>query len=352
MLIRKKLQTYFDSQRLPEQIVLLELLEKFVNTLENETDFYRPTETIEKIGKKVALPGGLLDFSKIGQLPVIVIPDLHARRNFLLDVLDYKIANPSEKDTEKSKLTILECLEQKLIYVVCLGDFFHSEARGAERWFRAYKDFKNGNFIGKAMSEEMIENLNLLLMLSELKYAFNENFHCLKGNHENVTNEYGNGNLPFYKFADEGNMFHGFLEEFYSDALIYLWSAFEHSLPICAVFKNVVISHAEPAFAFSRSEIINYRKNPSVILGLTWTANGEAEIDSVRATIKNLFGKNKNDVFWLSGHRPVKGKYELRQNGALVQFHNPAQENIAFVRVDKKFEADKDIISVDGDFCG
>ena len=184
-------------------------------------------------------------------------------------------------------------------------------------------------------------------MILKLKLSCPENFHCLKGNHENILNEEGRGNHPFYKMAAEGEMFYQFMSEQYDDAVIYILSCLEHALPLCAVFPNLVISHAEPFFELTRSKIINYRKFPEVTLALTWTANGEAKKDSVSESIKNLLGKNCENAVWIGGHRPVKNKYGLRQNGKYVQIHNPDEENIAVVKPDRKFNPETDILRVD-----
>ena len=212
---------------------------------------------------------------------------------------------------------------------------------------RDQKNWKIGVITSEAMNQEMLENMKVLQMILKLKLSCPENFHCLKGNHENILNEEGRGNHPFYKMAAEGEMFYQFMSEQYDDAVIYILSCLEHALPLCAVFPNLVISHAEPFFELTRSKIINYRKFPEVTLALTWTANGEAKKNSVSESIKNLLGKNCENAVWIGGHRPVKNKYGLRQNGKYVQIHNPDEENIAVVKPDRKFNPETDILRVD-----
>ena len=120
------------------------------------------------------------------------------------------------------KMSIIEALEKKLIYVVCVGDLFHSELRCYGRWKKALENFRNGDILSLEMKSEMLENINLLQMILLLKEKSTENFHFLKGNHENILNEEGKGNHPFYKMAMEGEMVYQFLSTVYDDALIYV----------------------------------------------------------------------------------------------------------------------------------
>lgn len=334
--LRGELQQIFDSRTLPDGETLLGALDFAVDLLQKEDSSFRPEEDCDE-----GFSGGLIDFSSSPELPLVVIPDIHARGQFFLDVLDSKIA---VKDGAE-KATVLEALEKGLAYAVSLGDLFHSEGRAAQRWNTAYEKFRADDFSSEEMTEEMLENINLLRMVLKVKCACPKFFHVLKGNHENILNEEGNGNHPFYKIASEGEMMYWFLKDVYDDALIYLWSCFEHSLPVCAVFHSAVLSHAEPRRALLKDEIINCRKNPGVILDLTWTGNGFAEEDSVSKTIKNLTGR-KSGFVWISGHRPVKEMFGVRQKGLLFQIHNPSLENAAVIYPGRKFNPEKDIVSV------
>ncbi|HWP69171.1 MAG TPA: hypothetical protein VN437_07710, partial [Rectinemataceae bacterium] len=62
--------------------------------------------------------------------------------------------------------------------------------------------------------------------------------------------------------------------------------------------------------------------------------NGEAREGSVIETMAALLwhdiGENEN-LAWLAGHRPVAGNYVSRARGRLIQFHNPARRNIAWI---------------------
>lgn len=347
----------YESRELPSYDSLLSLLDSCVSVLENESSSYRPLALNAK-------PGGLLDFTQNKnkknrenqKIPVVVVPDLHGREKFVIDILKYHFSESfcdGFSSLEKiSGLSVLECLEKGLVYICCVGDIFHSEARGRERWISAFEEYSHGNLVNSFMKEEMKENLSLLEMLLVLKTTFASHFHVLKGNHENVLNEMNVkpfGNVPFRKFCDEGNMVADFLQNYYDDLILHEISCFEKSLPVCAVFDNCIVSHAEPASGYTRNEIINYHeKENDVVFGLTWTQNGKAEKGSIEKTMRNLVGAKKTlDYVWLGGHRPVLEKFASRQNGKYIQIHNPDEENVAVVFPEKKFNPEKNILSVE-----
>lgn len=330
------LRSYLDSPKLPEHEALLSLLEGGLSVLEGESPSYRPQDSEGR-------PGGLLDFTgdEFAGLPVIVVPDLHGRGGFLLDILDLRLGGES----------VLSLLESGGVLLCCLGDIFHSEGRGRERWRRAFCERARGNIVNVHLAEEMAENLSLLSMILSLKSAFAGHFHILKGNHENVLNEDRRsrwGNVPFRKFCDEGNMVADFLQRYYDDLILHEISLFERALPVCAALRGFLLSHAEPAAFFSRDEIINYHDASSLVtFGLTWTANGSAEEGTAERMFEELLpGGFVRRPYYLTGHRPVPGRYALRQGGRLVQIHNPEVEQVAILLPDKEFDPETDIIDV------
>ncbi len=335
--LRFILQSYLDSPELPSHEALLSLSESAIAVLEGENPSYRPPDSAKK-------PGGLLDFTghEYQSLPLLIVPDLHGRGKFILDILDFKLEGQ----------TVLDLLEAGEIIVLCVGDIFHSESRGKARWKKAFLECMAGNLVNEALSEEMRENLSLLEMILSLKSAFAGHFHILKGNHENVLNEdmrARHGNVPFCKFCDEGNMVRNFLQHAYDDLILHEIYCFENALPVCAAFNNCVVSHAEPASFLTREQIVNYHEEFSMVtFALTWTANDTAR----PGTAEHLFGEllpetSRKSALYFSGHRPVLGKYALRQEGRLVQIHNPDVEQVALVIPGKKFDPEDDIVEVE-----
>ena len=318
------------SNTLPFYDVFFQHLNDASECLDAEKTDYRPVDSNNGCG-------GLLDFHT-DELPLIVVPDLHARPYFLLNILEYQIFED---------MNVFEALEAGRLRLLCVGDILHTERHTRERWAAAAAEFAAGIFTGPALSAEMQEGLCLLEGLLVLKKAFPAYVHILKGNHENILNTTGDGDYAFRKFADEGEMGMVFVQEYYGDDILYLINCVEKGLPLAYFGKKCVVSHAEPYRAYTREELINARITDSVVAGLTWTDNGTAAEGSAEGTIKNLCDAGAfatiNDYVYLGGHRPVTGNYRLLQNGRYIQIHNPGKQNVAFVQPDRQFNPETDI---------
>lgn len=327
------------SKSLPSHNELFLNAEKACLVLEEEICDYRPARTDGK-------SGSLIDFTEC-DLPTIVVPDLHARPWFLMDILSFNLSQEFI-GIEAAGISVFDALEKGLVRVICVGDALHSEWGTRERWHRVLDEFTNGIYTGENMVAEMTDGLSLLTGLMKLKEFFPANFHFLKGNHENILNNCGDGDFSFRKFADEGNMVRTFITEYYGEDVLYMLACTENNLPLIAVNNNCVISHAEPEREFSRNELINAKICDGVVEALTWTDNGKSENGSAEKIIKNLTGRDCiENIIYLGGHRPVTSNYSIRQNGIYVQIHNPARENIALVHLNRKFIPDYDIVSVE-----
>lgn len=344
-----KIKTILTSSKLPSYDEFFGLLNAASECLENEKTAYRPAASDDG-------SGGLIDFHN-DEVPVVVVPDLHARPYFLLNILEYKLFDD---------MNVFEALAAGRVRLLSVGDILHTERHTRERWAAAAAEFDRGIFTGPALSAEMQEGLCLWAGLLSLKVAFPSYVHILKGNHENILNLTGNGDYSFCKFADEGEMGMVFVQDYYGDDILYLINCVENSLPLAFFGKRCVVSHAEPYRAYTREELVDARLTEGVIAGLTWTDNGTAAEGSAEGTIKSLCEKAEpgsgrgaasgrragedlaliNEYVYLGGHRPVTGNYKALQKGRYIQIHNPGKQNIAFVQSDKKFNPDKDIIEV------
>jgi len=168
-------------------------------------------------------------------LPTVVIPDLHGRRDYLDAVL--KTRDPATHRTYR------ELLRRGKVQVVCLGDVMHTEVRGI-LWRRGMPE--------AAMRKEMAESLGTLRRIAELKAAHPENFHLLRGNHDDVG--------PACEGPGCG------LPRQIAQTRQYLGDAFGHSmvnelarlfaaLPTAAAGKGFVASHSGPMFAVSKRQV-------------------------------------------------------------------------------------------------
>lgn len=330
---------------LPEREAYTALIKQTTEVLQNEDPMYRPRDERNR-------PGGML---RLNEQPTIVIPDLHARPWFLLQVLAYRPdglqPNLQAKPLDRVQTglpessTVFELLSQGALQMICVGDGFHGESRAAQRWKKAFKEFTGKYHRHSAMDEEMRESLSLMEIVMQLKIMRPDSFHFLKGNHENILNEEGSGNHPFRKFAFEGEMVKEWVLKFYGEEFISAFGEMEHEFPLLAVDETFMVSHAEPQRYFTREEVIRYRKYDDVVLGLTWTPNNGAEEGSVNRMIAEYCSR-PDEARYFGGHRPVQGKYNLRADDKYIQLHNPGTYSFALLQPGIPPDPEQDILVI------
>ena len=322
-----------EARALPARRELAAAVEAAAAVLEAEDPSLRPRDSSGR-------PGGLL---LLPELPTILVPDLHARPAFLASVFGWR--PPGMKG---SLASLLQSREASL---VCLGDLFHSESGGArDRWMRAFREYRSAWVTRAAMDEEMVRALAVARIVLEAKAAFPGNFHCLKGNHDNITDEEGRGDHSFYKFAAEGEMVASWFRATYGTHLQGRYREFELGLPLLALGKRFAASHAEPAFTLTREDVVECRSRPDVVEALIWTPNDEAMPGSVARSLNELFGEGGTEgVLWFAGHRPVAGRFGLRAGGRFVQFHEPGSRRVAFLEPGRDPDPGRDILDIGRD---
>jgi hypothetical protein len=281
-------------------------------------------------------PGGMIVLDRT--VPTVLVGDLHGRMDYLSSVLAFQ----PEGDAE-----VIDLLASGAIQVVCLGDGLHAEGRAAQRWRAGLEEYAGGYERHDAMDEEMREGLGTMGMVMETKLAFPAQFHFLKGNHENIANEEGDGNFPFRKFVLEGAMVAEYLRRFYGEDLLGAWARFEKQLPLLAVGGTFLASHAEPRSFYSRDRVVGYRDDPEVVEGLTWTDNDEAEPGSVAMMLEHYLGAAAGTARYFGGHRPAAGAYQLRAEGRYVQIHDPDGFRIALLRPAGAVDPARDVITIE-----
>jgi hypothetical protein len=275
-------------------------------------------------------------------IPLVVVPDIHARVDLLTSVLSTSFP---EHGIDRP---LLSAIDEGSAQFLMIGDYVHGEARVRDRWVRSFEEFTTGYRKRDAMDEEMRESLSVLQIAALLKRTYPRLVHGLKGNHENIANEEGGGNHQFGKFVYEGAMVAEYMNRVYPGDAFAAVYRFEKSLPLLAVYGTTLVSHAEPARAFDRDEIISYRDRGDVVEGMTWTDNGAAERGSVDEMIATFIGASDTDEsIYLGGHRPVHGAYALRAGGRYVQFHNPSRYLAAIPPLSRPFDPDRDIVELD-----
>jgi hypothetical protein len=313
----------------PEAGVFLQSVQGARGALQAEPAPIRPPDHLGR-------PGGVVRLSR--DLPTLIVPDIHGRMDFLIRVLGYE---------SEPGVRVLNLLAQGRIQVLCLGDGMHAEGRAAERWRAALKEFNDGYRRRESMDEEMRESLGVMAIVMEAKRYFPAHFHFLKGNHENIANESGGGNFPFRKFALEGLMVSAYMRQFYGEEILSEMAAFEKELPLLAVGHGFLASHAEPVEFFPEERIVEYREDPEVVAGLTWTDNGEADPESVPSMLDAYLGEEAPGACYFGGHRAVEGGYRLRAAGRFVQIHDPSRSVIAWCPPSGEIDLDRDVRDIE-----
>jgi hypothetical protein len=193
----------------------------------------------------------------------------------------------------------------------------------------------------------MRESLGIMEMVMLIKCAFPDNFHFLKGNHENITNERGGGNYPFRKYAYEGAMVFEYITKFYGTEFLHAYYTFEKQLPLLAIGRNFLISHAEPQYLYEYNDVLHYKDNPHVIQGLTWTDNNAAEYGSVREMLEiYLELTDLTGCYYFGGHRAILGKFSKRADGKYIQIHNPNKFIVGLIQPEGDIDLERDIIEL------
>jgi len=316
---------------IPDSLSLVnEHLNLVLQSIQDQSSLIRPKDESGRMG-------GMIFMNQ--EIPLIIMPDLHARKDFLADLLQFPLSSGG---------TVWNALIQGSVQILCVGDGFHSEKRGYRRWIRCFDEYKGHYRKHKNMDNEMAESLGLMQMVMLLMTHFPENFFFLKGNHENILNEEGRGNHPFGKFVYEGEMVRSWAEKFMGEPFLYSYSDFEHSLPFMALGRHLIVSHAEPQEYYSPEEIINIEGKDRIKLGLTWTANDQAEMDSVLRILENYSAQfNRDFTHYIGGHRTIGTIYNLRAGGKFIQIHNPQKRIILHTDQIKPFDPERDICDLD-----
>jgi len=309
----------------PEATALADRVRRVLDCLCCESPGRRPRD-------RAGRPGGMIVLDRT--LPTILVSDLHGRMDYLLSVLALEVTPGA---------AALDLLAGAELQVVCLGDGLHAEGRAAGRWREAFEEYSGGYERHDAIDEEMRESLGTMEMVMATKLAFPAHFHFLKGNHENIANEEGDGNFPFRKFAHEGAMVADYMLRFYGEDTLGAWARFEKQLPLLAVGSPFLASHAEPRTFYSRDRVVGYRDDADVVAGLTWTDNDEAEPGSVQLMLEHYLGAEAGSARYFGGHRAAAGGYGLRADGRYVQIHDPERFQVALLHPAAAVDPERDV---------
>lgn len=290
--------------------------------------------TASLAGAQQALTGesGIVDLPR--GVPTLVLSDLHARREFLLKAMEHKVDGQS----------VFDLLQAGKINVVCIGDGMHAEGRARDRWMIAEQDALASRH-SQALDQEMVEGLGTMKMVMDLKGQFPENFHFVRGNHDEVK-----GNFAKYaRVLGESAIVRNWMTETYGEDFLDRYARFEETLPLVVRGDGFVASHAAPGGRLERSQI--EARDPKAFAQLAWTEN--RNWDDSQAEVQQRFQHNLNEVGgaggrWLVGHRPVEdGLLRSQFGGQLIQINAPDDFVVALVPArGAEFAPGRDVFSL------
>ena len=282
----------------------LEPAEVYKETLENATEILRGTEGIKELPNQ--------------SIPTIIIPDLHARREHLVNILEKQ---------DQFGATVLERLQKGELNLVCLGDGWHSENK---------KDWQEGAIerepvdpnlsllipSEKAVNRDMVKSLGMMKMIQELKTQNPDNFHYIRGNHDDVMGSEGEIERDYGKYGiNQTGVARDWVRNNYEFGENFLrqYVEWEKSLPLVVKGRSFVASHSavNKNLAYVKKEDILKRER-SVPYGFTWTDNtkeGEKAESSKEANsdVLKTLGMPE-DTDWYIGHRKVTEDTHRRQD--------------------------------------
>ncbi len=298
---------------------------------------------------------------RLPDLPTIIIPDLHARRTMLIDILNAQVGESSSTGEK-----VFELLQRGRINVVCVGDIVHSEE--ASNWVINH----DGEWTAELLDKEMVRSLGMGAMVMYLKLQFPEHFYCLRGNHDDMAGEMG----PFRKFVglrrdeqDEVVFVDGrpvltgdkgeselvrdwvLAREGWGQAFLEAWTQFERVLPLFAQGSYFVVSHTLPRIPLSEAALRDPNRPREIVLELT--SRRGVNSTAITETLDNL-GIRSIVQRWFYGHTPVReetnggeyGKYEEDLDGLLIRLNNPKHYVFACVPAsgdERRFDPTRDV---------
>ena len=294
----------------------------------------------------------------LADLPTIIIPDLHARREMLMAILSAQIVGGPLASKK-----VFELMQEGRMNVVCVGDIVHSEERS--NWVINL----DGEWTSELLDKEMVRSLGAAAMIMYLKLQFPEHFYCLRGNHDDMTMELG----PFRKFvgvkrnergelvrvggrpvftAEKGES--GIVKDWVLDRagwgqeFLDAWVQFDHALPLIAQGSYFVVSHTLPIVPVTKELLCDANRPHEITLGLTSSRGNN--LMAIEETLENL-GLKERVERWFYGHTPVScavngGKYQEDLDGLVVRFNNPQSHVFAYVPVSdaqRRFDPTNDV---------
>lgn len=291
----------------------------YLSSLEKAAEVYQEQEGVVELEHK--------------DVPTLVIPDLHGRRDFLLKVMETSLEWPEHSGR---RTTVYNLLREDLINVVCVGDVIH-----IEKDLAPYDEAKQ--------KKDLLESFETMNMVIELVAEF-DNFVVVRGNHDNISDP----KLTKTKAGTQifqSKIFKEQAEENFGEDFISSYTAIQAQMPLVAISGSTIISHAAPMTVLTREEINS--RSEMAFYALTTTDNSKDDLKTareqgvsdqkmvenvkrgwasyntseefIRQTATNL---DVEDPRWICGHRPVTSgsMYRHQYDHALIQICDSKRE--------------------------
>lgn len=256
-------------------------------------------------------------------LPTILIPDLHGRRDYLDAVL-------ATRDPATGR-TYMQLLRERQVQVVCLGDVMHTEVR--RQLWRVRGD--RPAVPAAAMEQEMAESLGTLKRIADLKAAHPEHFHLLRGNHDDV----GPATARTHRLPRQIQLTREYLQEKFGRTMVRELSGLFAALPSAATGRGFVASHANPMFPVTRQEVeqgseravasLTRARVPSFTQLRRQSRRQARDSQGTLREVIQALGDDPGHDLYVHGHLWAR---PMRIRGQQVYFGNPADST--FLRLD------------------
>jgi hypothetical protein len=192
-----------------------------------------------------------------------------------------------------------------------------------------------------AMHQEMIESFGTMKMVMDLKSEFPENFHFVRGNHDEIK-----GNFAKYaRNVGESAMVQRWVQQNLGQDFLDQYAQFENTMPLVVRGQGFVASHAAPGGTLNREAV--QQRDAKAFAQLAWTEN--RNWNDQDSQVQARFQNNLKEVggegsHWLVGHRPVaQGHFRSQFDGQLIQINAPNDFVAALVPADGQFDPQRDV---------
>lgn len=253
------------------------------------------------------------------KLPSIIVPDIHARWKFVVDV--FAKYSPNKYN------------------IIFTGDIIHSE--GPENKWRQIEQYiiRNcgGHFnnVSEAMQEEIDNSCKALELILSFQKQFPDSVFLLRGNHDDISCKIQGDYGKYARVCMESALFREALKVVDKN-LLHAYYQFEKKMPYLYVGHDFLASHTIPDEKWTLKDIKFNDKRTH--WSFSWADNTNYSSSCLMHFEGNLGRLGSNARYWFCGHRPVEKDQLVRTQcgGKLVQNNHPDCQVI----IDKPYEGD------------